>query len=215
MLVFIQFRFFFILLIVSHVSSLYHFKPSITCFKKYEHEETRSEALNITLSRWYSESIITRRSLSEGKLCSTVGCACFSYQRVCSHSSSEYYHFSQCTATDRQNGTIKWHRGVTSNSTCEQMSQLLHIYRNLTCCYTDRCNDQPGKITKIVDTHVLSQLHDTNDSQILQTLRITHKPIQFDSTSSLSNNSLSFSSFSMWMIFCTVVVFVLVMAQFY
>jgi hypothetical protein len=27
-------------------------------------------------------------------------------------------------------------------------------YLDLTCCYTDRCNDQPGKIIKVVDSQL-------------------------------------------------------------
>ena len=162
----------------------------------------------MTLRRWYSESLITRRFTKPDELCSSTGCACFSYQRVCSPSSPKY-HYSQCTTTDRQNGIIKWHRGVTTISTCEQMRQSHHIYLNLTCCYADRCNDQPGKIIKIVDTNGPSQLHDTNDSQTQEVLSSTHLPNRFDSTSLRANKSLSSSSFSNWTIF-----FTLVMTQF-
>jgi hypothetical protein len=205
----IQFVLLYLQLIVSHVLSQHRFKPSITCYRKYEHEETRNEIMNITLRRWYSESLITRRFTKPDELCSSTGCACFSYRRDCSYSSPRLHHFSQCNTTDRQNGIIKWHRGVTTISTCEQMRQLHHIYLNLTCCYADRCNDQPGKIITIVDTNGPSQLHDTNDSQTQEALSSTHMPNRFDSTSLRTNQSLSSNSFSSWTIF-----FILVMAQF-
>ena len=84
-------------------------------------------------------------------MCSKVGCACFSYRSVCSHSSPGANHYSQCTDDDRHNGVIKWHRGWASHDQCEQMRRHPQTYLDLTCCYTDRCNDQPGKVTKLVD----------------------------------------------------------------
>jgi hypothetical protein len=145
---------FFLLLIVLQVLAQNGFKPSITCYMKYDHEETKSQSLNTVLGYSYYQSEITQYATTEGELCSKVGCACFSYRSVCSYSSPGSNHFSQCTDDDRQNGIIKWHRGWSSHDQCEQMRYHPQTYLDLTCCYTDRCNDQPGKTIKVVDSQL-------------------------------------------------------------
>jgi hypothetical protein len=209
-------------MIVLQVSTQNGFKPSITCYMKYEHEETKSQSLNTVLGYSYYQSEITQYATPEGELCSKVGCACFSYKSICSYSSPGSNHFSQCTDDDRQNRISKWHRGWASHVQCEQMRQHPHTYIDLTCCYTDRCNDQPGKITKVVDTQLPIQYHDTYAHKI-QPFTTSQKPstryhshVHHPTTSRLPNtytsspaydkplslnNSLSCSSFSNWIIF--------------
>jgi len=200
---------------------------------KYEHEETKSQTLNTVLSYSYYQSEITQYTTTEGELCSKVGCACFSYRSVCSYSSPGTNHFSQCTDDDRQNRIIKWHRGWASHTQCEQMHQHPQTYLDLTCCYTDRCNDQPGKMTKVVDTQLPIQQYDTYAYQTPQALSISYKPspryhshAHTSTTSRLldtykpspaydkslpSNNSFSLNSFSNWMIFFALVFCFLIM----
>lgn len=156
----IMIRTIFLLLIVLHLLSPCStqqqetFKPSITCYMKYDHEETISRTLNTALSYTYHQSEATHYVTVDGELCSKVGCTCFSYRSVCSHSLPGKNHFSQCTDQDRQNGIINWHRGWSSNQQCQQMRYHPETYMDLTCCDTNRCNDQPGTIKKYVETHL-------------------------------------------------------------
>jgi len=223
---------FFLLLIVLQVSAQQGFKPSITCYMKYDHEETKSQTLNTVLGYSYYQSEITQYVTTEGELCSKVGCACFSYRSVCSYTSPGSNHFSQCTDDDRQNGIIKWHRGWASHDQCEQMRYHPQTYIDLTCCYTDRCNDQPGKITKVVDTQLPIQhqqhLHHQYAHQTPQPSITSHKPIQryyshvYHPTNTSRSpetykqspvndkslppyNSFSSNSFSNWMIVFTLI----------
>jgi hypothetical protein len=213
--------FVFLFLLFSQTSTQNSFKPSITCYTKYQHEETKSPTLNALLSYSYYQSEITQYATPDGELCSDVGCACFSYRSICSYTCPGPNHFSECTDADRQNRVIKWHRGWTSNTKCEQMRQRSQAYLDLTCCYTDRCNDQPGKVIKIVDSNVPSQLHEPYRHQTPQSLPISHRPsshydnyVRLPTTSRLPdtynpsqtyerslsrNNSLSLNSFSVWM----------------
>jgi len=126
-------------------------KISITCFSRYEHEETRSQTSNQLLSYAYHEAEITSTATHDGIPCSTIGCACFSYRTVCSSNPLARNHYSQCTDDDRRNHVVKWHRGWSSNDECERMRQQSQTYQDLTCCYTDKCNDQPGLVTKLID----------------------------------------------------------------
>ena len=145
---------FFLLLIVAQVLAQNGFKPSITCYIKYDHEETKSQSLNTLLGYAYHHREVTHYATNEHELCSKVSCACFSYRSVCSSSSPGSNHYSQCTDEDRQNGVIKWHHGWASHDQCEDMRRHPQTYLDLTCCYTDRCNNQPGKITKVVDSEI-------------------------------------------------------------
>jgi len=161
MLAFIQCILFFLLLIVLQILAQHRgFKPSITCYMKYNHEETKSQTSNTLLSYSYHEAEITQFVTPEGEICSKVGCACFSYRGVCSQSSPGANHYSSCKNEDRQNGIIKWHYGWASHDQCEELRKHPNTYLDLTCCYTDRCNDQPGKITKVIDTPLPIQQQD-------------------------------------------------------
>ncbi len=226
MLVFNQYILFILVLIVVQASAQHGFKPSITCYMKYEHEETKSQTLNTLLSYSYYQTEITQYATTEGETCSKVGCACFSYRSVCSYSSPGSNHFSQCTDDDRQNGIIKWHRGWASHTQCEQMRQHPQTYLDLTCCYTDRCNDQPGKITKFVDTQLPIQQHDTyayqtpryhghTHTSTTSRLLDTYKPSSAYDKSVPPNNSFLPNSFSNWMIFFALIFYFLIMVWFH
>jgi len=185
---------FFLLLIVSQVSAQNYYAPSITCYTQYEYEETKNQASNSVLGYAFSQAEITHYSTSEGELCSNVGCACFSYRSACSHSSHGPNHYSQCTDTDRHNRVVKWHRGFTSLSKCEQMRQQPQTYADLTCCHTDRCNDQPGKIIKIVDSNIQPQRYNTYVYPTASYISEVEKsPLQ-------TSNALSSVAFSNWII---------------
>ena len=124
---------------------------SITCYTKYDSEETRIQPSSMVLSYHYHHTETTQFRTSDNEACAQVGCVCFSYRAVCRAPSDGPNHVSQCNDEDRRQGTIKWHRGWTSNAKCEEMRLQSHVYHNLTCCNTDRCNDQPGKIVKVAD----------------------------------------------------------------
>ncbi|CAF1214412.1 unnamed protein product [Rotaria sordida] len=179
MFTFIQFIFISFIFIALQVSTQNQFKESIKCFLRYEHLQHTSQTLNKTLTYTYHQSELTIYRTEENKLCSKVGCACFSYRSVCSHSSRGLNHRAECTNDDKQNGIIQWHRGWTSQAKCEQMRQKPKIYLNLTCCHTDQCNNQPGIIVNIVDRHTPLQIQNTDDDdQTPSSLFITHKPPQ-------------------------------------
>ncbi|CAF4251155.1 unnamed protein product, partial [Rotaria sp. Silwood2] len=127
-------------------------RDSVTCYTTYDDQETRSRGSNRLLNYSFHEAHTTQYATFEGELCSVVGCACFSYRDACSYLPKAANHLSQCTQEDRQNGSIKWHRGWTSITKCEQMRQQPDKYHNLTCCHTNRCNDQPGKVITLVET---------------------------------------------------------------
>ncbi|CAF0758284.1 unnamed protein product [Adineta ricciae] len=124
---------------------------SITCYTKYDSEETRIQPSSMVLSYHYHHTETSQFRTPDNEACAQVGCVCFSYQAVCRGASDGPNHVSQCNDDDRRHGTIKWHRGWTSNAKCEEMRRQLHVYHNLTCCNTDRCNNQPGKIVKVAD----------------------------------------------------------------
>jgi hypothetical protein len=223
----IQYILLFLFLIVSQISGQNGFKPSITCYTKYDYEETKSQTSNNILSYSYQEAEITQYGTPDNEMCSNVGCACFSYKSICSYSSPGTNHFSSCTEEDRQNRVIKWHRGWASHDKCEQMRRHPQTYQDLTCCYTDRCNDQPGKITKIVDPQLPVQRNPYYPYQTPQPLYATHKsspqynnhvryptttrssdiyrPISDSDGSLPRGNSLSFNSSSKWITFFALV----------
>jgi hypothetical protein len=142
----------------------------------YESDETRIDKSDFVLSYHYYKTESTQSQTPESELCSKVGCACFSYRSTCSYSSPGTNHVSKCTDDDRQSRIIKWHRGWTSQAKCEEMRQQPQTYLDLTCCYTDRCNNQPGKIIKFVDPPVPVQPHELYGQQTPQSLPISHKP---------------------------------------
>ena len=137
-------------------------RPSITCYTKYQHEETRDSDLNTVINYAYSQSEITHSQTLDGEYCSQVGCACYSYRSACASAPTSGNYFSPCTPEDQQNRAVKWHRGLTSHAKCEQMQQRSDIYQNLTCCYTDRCNDQPGKVTQSVQSRLPLQRYESH-----------------------------------------------------
>jgi len=144
----------------------------------YESDETRIDKSDFVLSYHYYKTESTQSQTPESELCSKVGCACFSYRSTCSYSSPGTNHVSKCTDDDRQSRIIKWHRGWTSQAKCEEMRQQPQTYLDLTCCYTDRCNDQPGKIIKIVEPPVPVQPHELYGHRTPQPLPISHEPPQ-------------------------------------
>ncbi|UJR21829.1 hypothetical protein I4U23_024903 [Adineta vaga] len=152
MLAHIQFALVASFVILSQVSSQHQHPQKITCYTQFNSEETRIESSNAVLNYHYHQTTTTQYQTSENEYCSNVGCVCFSYQAVCRTASAGSNHVSQCTDADRHSGTMKWHRGWASIAKCEEMRQQPHTYHNLTCCNTDRCNNQPGKVVKMVNT---------------------------------------------------------------
>jgi hypothetical protein len=132
---------------------------------KYEHEETRSASSNALLHYSYHESEVTHYTTPEGEKCISGSCAYFSYRKFCSEPAKGSYHFSQCTDADQLDQKIKWYREVTSTAKCEEMRQQPHIYLDSTCCYTDRCNNQPQKNIKISDTDIPNQPYTSYNHQ--------------------------------------------------
>ncbi|CAF4014719.1 unnamed protein product [Rotaria sp. Silwood2] len=201
MFAFIQLVFVSFIFIISKVSTEKQFKESIKCYLTYQHVESRSPILNMTLGYAYHQTAITSYTTDANEPCSKVGCACFSYRSVCSHALRGSNHHAECTDDDKQNGIIQWHRGWTSQGKCEQMRQQPETYLNLTCCHTDRCNSQPEKVIKIVDVKtplpVLNiydhqtplpllnpqeplQQYNDHDHRTSQSMFISHKPPQWN-----------------------------------
>ena len=171
----IRILFFLFLLVFSSVLSQNHFQQSIKCYMIYRHGETKSRNSRILLGHFYHRSEVTQHVTPAGELCSKVGCACFSYRGVCSHSSPGSNHFSECTDTDRTTRQVKWHRGWTSRTNCEEMRQQLHKYPDLTCCYTHRCNNQSEKIITISDIQVPISIDSIYTPQNVQQQSITRR----------------------------------------
>ncbi|UJR17460.1 hypothetical protein I4U23_004355 [Adineta vaga] len=201
-----QLAVFFLLFIICQVSTQNYYQTPLTCYTKYEHEETRNQATNDLLNYAYSQAEMTQYTTPEGEQCSSVGCACFSYRSACSHSSYESNHYSQCTETDRQSRVVKWHRGLTSLKKCEEMRRQPQAYLDLTCCATDRCNDQPGKTTKIINSNMQIQ---RNDNSAYRNAPYTNQPSPSYDQSLQKHNSLSSVSFSSFII-CVIPLFSLV-----
>ncbi|CAF3235550.1 unnamed protein product [Rotaria sp. Silwood2] len=132
----------------------------------------------MTVGTAYQNAVLTIHATEDNMPCSKVGCVCFSYRGVCSHSSRGSNHHGECTDADKHNGIIRWHRGWTSKATCEQMRQQPETYLNLTCCYTDYCNNQPGKVIKFIDIQTPVQVHNSYDPQNLLYSSIPQKPSQ-------------------------------------
>ncbi|CAF1170832.1 unnamed protein product [Adineta steineri] len=200
MLVLIEFIFISTFLIISQVSSQNQFNSSITCYTRYESEDTILKGSNTVIGHQYHQTETTRYDVAN-EPCSKIGCACFSYQSACSSLSRGSNHVSRCTDIDRQNGTIKWHHGWTSYAKCEEMMRQPQIYHSLTCCYTDRCNTQPGKTITFVDmpnvipiqsvyghappqsvpdSHISPQQYETNNYPSQQSLPDSHRSEHYD-----------------------------------
>ncbi|CAF1076373.1 unnamed protein product [Adineta ricciae] len=193
----------FLLVLFSYVSSQNYYQTPLTCYTKYEHEETRNQASSDVLSYAYSQAEMTQYATPEGEQCATVGCACFSYRAACSHSSYDPNHYSPCTDTDRRNGNVKWHRGLTSLRKCQEMRQHSQKYLDLTCCATDRCNDQPGKVTKLVNSNTQVQRY---DDAAYRNTAYAKSPSELNDQTLQKHNSLSSISFSTFII-CVALIF--------
>ncbi|CAF3677474.1 unnamed protein product [Rotaria sp. Silwood1] len=178
MFAFIQYAFILFIFIVSQVSTENQFKQSIKCYQLHEQEDTVIRTLNITVGHAFQKAILTIHATEDNIPCSKVGCVCFSYRGVCSHSSRGSNHFGECTDADKHNRIIQWHRGWSSQATCEQMRQQSETYLNLTCCSTDYCNNQPGKVIKFIDIQTPIQIHNSYDPQNLPYSSIPQKPSQ-------------------------------------
>ncbi len=233
MLVSIQSILFLLFFIIVQASYLNDFKPTLTCYLEYDHTGTRSASSNALLRYSYKESVITHYTTAEGKKCTSGNCACFSYRKVCTEPAEGSYHFSTCTDADQLDRKIKWYRGLTSDTKCEEMRQQPHIYLDLTCCYTDRCNNQPPPNITVSDTNIPKQPYISYNHQgpvpsNLSNLEYppqrhegrvhhptttlysdTYGPSQAYDKSSSSYSVLS-NSFSKWMIFFTLLFCLLV-----
>lgn len=126
----------------------------MTCYTKYQHDETKDSDTDMVINYAYSQSEMTHSLTPNGELCSQVGCACYSYRGVCSSTPTAGNQYSPCTQEDQRNQVVKWHRGLTSLAACERMQQQSGTYQDLTCCYTDRCNDQPGKVSQSIKSRL-------------------------------------------------------------
>ncbi|CAF4583024.1 unnamed protein product [Rotaria sp. Silwood1] len=178
MFAFIQYAFILFIFIISQVSTENQFKQSIKCYQLHEQEDTVIRTLNITVGHAFQKATFTIHATEDNIPCSKVGCVCFSYRGVCSHSSRGSNHFGECTDADKHNRIIQWHRGWSSQATCEQMRQQSETYLNLTCCSTDYCNNQPGKVIKFIDIQTPIQIHNSYDPQNLPYSSIPQKPSQ-------------------------------------
>jgi hypothetical protein len=99
-------------------------------------------------------------------ICTDPSCACTSYMFQCSTGNI------LCSTQQQQSQALIWDYGLMSNSTCQQLVQN-STGMNMTCCYTNLCNNQGMSATS---TSVIGM------------------------TTTSSQNSTSFLSFSIWIV---------------
>ena len=165
------------------VSCQSQYPRSITCYMKYQQEETRSEQFNMVLSHSYAQAHITEHVTPEGDPCSQVGCVCFSYFTDCALSNGRRNHYSTCTREDQQNRIGRWHRGWISKSKCEEMRRDPGLYQNLTCCSEDRCNDHLEKVEYTIKSNFPVQSFQTFFPQPTTSIPSQHSTWPSTSTS--------------------------------
>ena len=153
-------------------------RSSITCYTKYQHDETKDSDTNMVVNYAYSQSEMTHSLTPDGELCSQVGCACYSYRGVCSSIPTIGNQFSPCTQEDQQNRAVKWHRGLTSLAACQRMQQQSGTYQDLTCCYTDRCNNQSGRVTQSIKSRLPLQRNQNPFQQTVSWTPVSNTPLQ-------------------------------------
>lgn len=152
MLVFMHFILFSSILILRQVSAQSQFKESLTCYTKNEREEAKSHKFSMTLSYAYNRAQMTHYVTPGRESCSTVGCACFSFKAACSYPIPGITYYPPCTHEEIQERKVKWRRGWTSRAECEKMLEERYKYNELSCCYTDKCNDQEDTNVYYVDS---------------------------------------------------------------
>jgi len=99
-------------------------------------------------------------------ICTDPSCACISYMFQCSSNNT------LCSTQQQQSQAIIWYYALVSNSTCQQNIQS-GLGMNITCCYTNLCNNQG--------------MSATSTSMIVM-------------TTTSSQNSTSLLSFSIWIV---------------
>ncbi|CAF3365994.1 unnamed protein product [Rotaria socialis] len=173
---------FSLILIVTQVSTENQFGKPITCYTKFEREETRDPKSNTLLGYGYENAHITVHETAERESCEKVGCTCFSYKGVCSRPLRGSTHHSRCTPDDISKGTIKWHHGWTSAAKCQQMGQEPQTYLQLTCCHTDRCNNQMEQVITYAIPQETVQLPNLHEHQAPESASISenHPPPQYN-----------------------------------
>jgi len=110
--------------------------------------------------------ISTQDSTVTSGICTDPSCACTSYMFQCSTGNM------LCSTQQQQSQALIWDYALMSNSTCQQFL-LNSTDMNMTCCYTNLCNNQGMSATS---TSVIG----------------------INTTS--SQNSTSFLSFSIWIV---------------
>jgi len=164
----IQFTVFLCFLIISQVLTQSGPSSSLTCYRRFRNEELRNQQTSHLLVQQYHNSEITIYSTVENERCSQVGCVCFSYEGVCTQTLPGSNYFSECTDEEKYRGTINWHRGWTSRAKCEEMRQQPRIYINLTCCDTDRCNNQPAPRVAFIDQEEYIKSYGNTNQNVFQ-----------------------------------------------
>ncbi|CAF1147134.1 unnamed protein product [Rotaria magnacalcarata] len=157
---------FSLILIITQVSTENQFGKPITCYIKFEREETRHPKSNTVIGYGYENAHVTVYETAERESCEKIGCTCFSYKGVCSRLSRGSNHHSRCTSDDISKGTIKWHHGWTSTAKCQQMGQEPQTYLQLTCCHTDRCNNQLENVINYAIPQEIDQLPNLHEYQV-------------------------------------------------
>jgi hypothetical protein len=106
-------------------------------------------------------------------VCTNSSCACASYIFQCTTG------YSLCSTQQQQNQAMIWNYTLTTNTACEGFA-LNGTYMNVTCCYTNLCNNQGMSAT----------------------------PTTISMFTTTTSNSTSLLSFSIWIIFLALCFFV-------
>jgi hypothetical protein len=66
-------------------------------------------------------------------------CQCAKYRFQCTEDDQG------CTKNEQSSGVEKWVYAIVSENTCQMMKIARHLYKGITCCSTDKCN-QPNNV---------------------------------------------------------------------
>ncbi|UJR32478.1 hypothetical protein I4U23_019940 [Adineta vaga] len=92
--------------------------------------------------------------------CMNQTCLCVSFMFQCINSNN-----TLCTTQQLQNQSFVWTYALTGMGTCQHLVQT-PIIKNLTCCYTDLCNNQSINAILPITTNIVT-ISLNNDASFL------------------------------------------------
>jgi hypothetical protein len=105
-------------------------------------------------------------------ICTNPSCACASYMFQCSNNARS------CSTQQLQNQTIIWNYVLTSNTTCQQLA-ITPTTTNITCCYTDLCNNQAMSTILTTVTGVINTTPRSSTSLLSLSIWVVLLPLCF------------------------------------